>query len=152
MTACIEACHDYSPIEAEAIEDRLYESNQRTIGRNDGRALGFVMRDVEGRIVGAAMGYSWAGTSEIRQMWVDEAYRGRGHARDLLSAFVKESKTRGVQRIWVTSHDFQAPALYEKSGFRRVAELRDWPEGHSKIVLCLTLSAGAPTPQVPGMS
>jgi ribosomal protein S18 acetylase RimI-like enzyme len=110
------------------------------------------MRDVEGRIVGAAMGYSWAGTSEIRQMWVDEAYRGRGHARDLLSAFVKESKTRGVQRIWVTSHDFQAPALYEKSGFRRVAELRDWPEGHSKIVLCLTLSAGAPTPQVPGMS
>ena len=57
MTARIEACHDYSPLEAEAIEDRLYESNQRIIGRNDGRALGFVMRDGEGRIVGAAMGY-----------------------------------------------------------------------------------------------
>ena len=151
MTARIEACHDYSPLEAEAIEDRLYESNQRIIGRNDGRALGFVMRDGEGRIVGAAMGYSWAGTSEIRQMWVDEAHRGQGHARNLLSAFVRELTARGVQKIWVTSHDFQAPALYEKAGFRRMAELRDWPEGHSKIVLCLTLSAGSPTCQLPGM-
>jgi ribosomal protein S18 acetylase RimI-like enzyme len=151
VTARIEARHDYSPLEAEAIEDRLYESNHRIIGRNDGRALGFVMRDGEGRIVGAAMGYSWAGTSEIRQMWVDEAHRGQGHARNLLSAFVRESTARGVQKIWVTTHDFQAPALYEKAGFRRMAELRDWPEGHSKIVLCLTLSAGSPTCQLPGM-
>jgi hypothetical protein len=72
--------------------------------------------------------------------------------RKLPNAFVIESTARGVRRTWVTSHDFQAPALYEQAGFRRLAELRDWPEGHSKIALCLTLSAGSPTSQPLGMS
>jgi N-acetylglutamate synthase-like GNAT family acetyltransferase len=76
------------------------------------------MRDGEGRIVGAAMRCSWAGIAEIMQMWADEAHRGHGHTHDLLCAFMEESTGRGVRRIWVTSHDFQAPAMYEKSGFQ----------------------------------
>jgi GNAT superfamily N-acetyltransferase len=42
-------------------------------------------------------------------MWIDEAYRGRGYARQLLDAFVAEAARRGVRRIWVASYDFQAP-------------------------------------------
>jgi ribosomal protein S18 acetylase RimI-like enzyme len=92
-------------------------------------------------MIGVAAGYSWAGTSELKQMWIDEAYRGRGYARDLLHAFVAEAARRGVRRIWVASYDFQAPGLYEKAGFRRVAEFAGWPEGHSNVVLCKTLIA-----------
>jgi ribosomal protein S18 acetylase RimI-like enzyme len=73
-------------------------------------------------------------------MWIDEAHRGLGYAGRLLSAFVAEAASRGVRRIWVASHDFQAPALYEKAGFERVAELADWPEGHSNIILCKTIA------------
>jgi hypothetical protein len=36
----IEAKHDYSPIEAEAIEDRLYEYNRGAAGAHDDRTLG----------------------------------------------------------------------------------------------------------------
>jgi ribosomal protein S18 acetylase RimI-like enzyme len=54
-------------------------------------------------------------------MWIDEAYRGRGYARELLNAFVAEAASRGVRRIWVASYDFQAPGMYEKAGFKRVA-------------------------------
>ena len=36
-----------------------------------------------------------------------------------------------VRRIWVTSHDFQAPGMYEKEGFKRMAELNDGPRATS---------------------
>jgi ribosomal protein S18 acetylase RimI-like enzyme len=72
-------------------------------------------------------------------MWVDEAYRGRGYARALLNAFVAEASSRGVRRIWVASYDFQAPRMYEKAGFKRMAEFEGWPEGHINVVLCKTL-------------
>jgi ribosomal protein S18 acetylase RimI-like enzyme len=74
-------------------------------------------------------------------MWIDEAYRGRGYARELLNAFIAEASSRGVRRIWVASYDFQAPEMYEKAGFKRVAEFAGWPEGHSNVVLCKTLIA-----------
>jgi ribosomal protein S18 acetylase RimI-like enzyme len=98
-----------------------------------------VIRDGAGRTIAVAAGYSWAGISELKQMWVDEAYRGRGYARQLLDAFVAEADSRGVRRIWVASYDFQAPEMYEKAGFTRVAEFAEWPEGHSNVVLCKTV-------------
>jgi ribosomal protein S18 acetylase RimI-like enzyme len=74
-------------------------------------------------------------------MWIAEAHRGRGYARQLLDAFVAEAADRGVRKIWVSSHDFQAPGLYEKAGFERMAEFSGWPEGHSNIILCRTIAA-----------
>ena len=139
MTLEIEPRHDLSPNEIDAIEDRLYEHNSRATGRHDGRSLGFVIREATGRTVGIAAGYTWAGISELKQMWVDEAYRGRGYARALIDAFVEEACRRGVRRIWVASYDFQAPGMYEKAGFKRVAEFEDWPEGHANVLLCKTL-------------
>lgn len=139
MTVPIQPRHDLSPIEIDAIEEWIYDYNRRVIGRSDGRGLGFMIRDESGRMIGVAAGYSWADTSELKQMWIDEAYRGRGYARELLNAFVAEAVRRGVQRVWVASYDFQAPEMYEKVGFRRVADFADWPEGHSNVILCKTL-------------
>jgi N-acetylglutamate synthase-like GNAT family acetyltransferase len=124
----------------EDIELRLYGYNSRITGHDDGAGLAFVIRDAAERIVAVAAGYSWAGMAEIRQMWVDEEHRGHGHARALLAAFIAEARRRGVTRIWVSTFDFQAPGLYEKLGFRRVAELEGWPEGHVHLVMCRQLS------------
>ena len=66
--------------------------------------------------------------------------RGRGYARALLNAFIVEARSRGVGKIWVASYDFQAPEMYEKAGFKRMAEFEGWPEGHSNVVLCKILS------------
>ena len=59
MTALIQSQHDLSPIEIDAIEECLYNYNRRAIGRDDGRGLGFVIRDEVGRTIGVAAGYSW---------------------------------------------------------------------------------------------
>jgi GNAT superfamily N-acetyltransferase len=140
MDLQIEPQHALSPDEIDEIEDRLYEHNSHATGRHDGQGLGFVIRDQRGRTIGVAAGYTWAGSSELKQMWVDEPYRGRGYARALLNAFIAEASNRGVRRIWVASYDFQAPRMYEKAGFKRVAEFQDWPEGHINVVLCKLLS------------
>jgi GNAT superfamily N-acetyltransferase len=86
--------------------------------------LGFVIRDEPGQMIGVAAGYTWAGTSELKQMWVDETYRGRGYARVLLNAFVAEASSRGVRRIWVASYGFQAPGMYEKGGLQAYGRVR----------------------------
>jgi len=129
---------DLSLNELDEIEDRLYHHNSHAIGRHDGRSLGFVIRDNAGQMVGVAAGYTWAGASELKQLWIDEAYRGRGYARALMSASVEGARSRGARRIWVASYDFQAPGIYERAGFRRVAELEGWPEGHVNVILCKT--------------
>jgi ribosomal protein S18 acetylase RimI-like enzyme len=140
MSPHIKPQHALSPKELDAIEVHLYEHNSRATGRHDGQGLGFAIHDDLGRMIGVAAGYTWAGISELRQMWVDERYRGRGYARALLNAFLTEARNRDVRRIWVSSYDFQAPEMYEKAGFRRMAEFKDWPEGHVNVVLCKTLS------------
>src|SRR5262245_38588021 len=120
MALQIEPRHDLSPNEIAAIEDCLYNHNSHATGRRDAQGIGFVIRNEMGEMIGVVAGYTWAGTSEIKQMWVDVAYRGRGYASALLSAFVAEVSRRGVGRIWVASYDFQAPGMYEKAGFKRV--------------------------------
>jgi ribosomal protein S18 acetylase RimI-like enzyme len=141
MTLQIEPRHDLSANEIDAIEDRLYDHNSHATGRRDGRGLGFVIRDGAGQMIGVAAGHTWSGIAELKQMWVDEAHRGRGYARALLNAFVAEASSRDVRRIWVASYDFQAPGMYEKAGFKRMAEFEGWPEGHVNVVLCKTLAS-----------
>jgi N-acetylglutamate synthase-like GNAT family acetyltransferase len=133
------AHHDMTPTEIDWIEDRLYEHNIAATGRADGEGLGFEIRDAEGRIVGVAAGYTWAGVSEIKQLWVEEASRGRGYGVALLNAMVAEAERRGVRQIWVASYTFQAPGMYEKAGFRRMAQFEGWPEGHTNVILCKTV-------------
>jgi ribosomal protein S18 acetylase RimI-like enzyme len=133
--------HDLSITDIDYLEDRLYDHNSRATGSNDGRRLAFAAVDAEGAEIGAIAGYSWAGMAEIKQLWVHEAHRARGLGQKLLNSAVTEAAFRGCQCVWVMSYDFQAPGFYEKSGFRRVVELADWPPGHSHFVLCLRLPA-----------
>jgi ribosomal protein S18 acetylase RimI-like enzyme len=139
MAPRLRAEHDLPSAELDAVEERLHDDNRRLTRRADDRALVFALRDEQGRAVGIAAGYSWAGIAELTLMWVDEAYRGLGHGRKLLDAFIAEAAARGSLRIWVSTHDFQAPGLYERAGFERMAELTGWPEGHSNIILCKTI-------------
>lgn len=131
----IKARHDLSPADIDMIEDRLYDYNRRATGCDDARELAFTISDEDGRIVGVAAGYSWAGSAELKQLWVDDDHRGRGHGQRLLDAFVDETRQRGVRSVWVASYSFQAPKFYERAGFVRVAELDGWPYGHANIVL-----------------
>ena len=139
MNHAIQPLHDMSPAEVDVLEDHIYDYNRRATGHDDALGLAFVVRDGRQRVIAACAGYSWAGSSELRQLWVDEDYRGRGYGRDLLRAFIEAAAHRGVRQIWAASYDFQAPALYERAGFERMAEFVGWPSGHSNVILKLNL-------------
>jgi GNAT superfamily N-acetyltransferase len=135
--------HHLSVAEIDRLEDRLYGHNQLATGRHDGKGLAFAAMDDHGIQIGAIAGYSWAGVAEIKQFWVDENHRGRGLGRGLLEAAIAEAMDRGCESVWALSYTFQAPGLYEKCGFDRVAELPDWPPGHAHIVLRRQLKTSA---------
>jgi hypothetical protein len=46
---------------------------------------------------------------------------------------------RGVSRL--LSYDFQAPAMHEKAGFVRMAELKDFPLRHTNTIFWKVLKA-----------
>lgn len=56
MTLQLEARHDLTPNDVDAIEDRLYEHNSHATGRHDGQGLGFAIRDEAGQMIGVAVG------------------------------------------------------------------------------------------------
>ncbi|WP_246691946.1 MULTISPECIES: hypothetical protein [unclassified Mesorhizobium] len=92
MTTLAQPQHDLSAIEIDAFEDRIYAYNRVAVGRDDDQGLGFVIRDAVGRIVGVATGFSWAGTSELKQMWIDEAHTW------LCASVVERLRGRGSRR------------------------------------------------------
>jgi RimJ/RimL family protein N-acetyltransferase len=61
-------------------------------------------------------------------MWVEEAARGRGIARQILDALIAEADRAGVEMLrletGVASH--VALALYEKTGFKRSEPFADY--------------------------
>ncbi len=135
----IQPDHDLSAADIAAIDDALYAVNARATGRDDARPMAFTVRDDACRITAAAIGHAWAGTAELKLLWVAETLRGQGVGSAVLTAFVDEARARGAVNLWVSSHDFQAPAFYERHGFERMATFDDWPQGHANIVLRLRL-------------
>jgi GNAT superfamily N-acetyltransferase len=76
--------HDFTALEIDALEDRLYEHNRAATGHADGRGLGFEIIGEDGAQLGAIAGHTWGGVAEIAQMWVDPAHRGGGLGLKLL--------------------------------------------------------------------
>lgn len=140
MTASIQPRHDFTALEIEALEDRLYEHNRDATGHADGRGLGFAATDAAGAQIGAIAGHTWGGVAYVGQLWVDPTQRGRGLGLNLLDAALAEARARGCSQMLLMTYDFQAPWLYEKRGFERLCEIPDWPQGHTHILMRLRLA------------
>jgi len=88
----------------------------------------FVGRDAEGKAfaTGAVVLHDdWA---EIKRMWVEEAARGRGIARQILNVLMAEAGCAGVEmlRLETGVANSAALALYEKTGFKRREPFGDY--------------------------
>ncbi len=125
---------------ASNLEDRLYAFNVAATGIADGRGLALVARDPAGRAVAAALGTTWGGTCELKQVWVDVALRGSGLGRELMLRAIAEAEARGCSQLLLATHAFQAPGFYAKLGFRELFRLDDYPRGHGEIWLLRALT------------
>ncbi len=117
------------------LQDRLYEYNVEKTGRDDGRWLALSLRDRDGHIVAGLHGWTWAGWLKVSMFWVREDLRRQGHGTRLLKAAEEEAVTRGCRHAMVRTYSFQAPAFYQRLGYRVVAVVEGFPVDHTDLTL-----------------
>ena len=76
--------------------------------------------DENGKLLAGASGWTWGQAAGIAMTWVDAEQRGSGLGSALLQAFEGEARRRGCTHVFVTSFTFQAPAFYQRNGYREM--------------------------------
>lgn len=112
------------------LEDRIYQHNSGKLAKEDGNLFSLVVRSETQDIIAGIAGWTWAGACEITQLWVDESVRDQGLGKRLLAAAEAEARSCGCRIILVRSYSFQAPAFYERQGYRTTHVIDDFPAGH----------------------
>jgi RimJ/RimL family protein N-acetyltransferase len=101
--------------------------------------LAIFLKDERGAVLGGALGHVWGGWLNLDTLWVIEPYRGQGYGAKLLAAAEDEARAQGCHGVYLDTFSFQAKLFYEKFGYEVVADIPDYPRGHSFHVLKKTL-------------
>lgn len=117
------------------ISERINTWNMEVTGDRAFHPVNIFLRDDDGLIRGGVTGGVWGTWLHIEGLWVDEALRGRGLGHELLLAAEAEGRAAGAHHAFLETHTFQAPGLYERLGYVRIAELEDYPPGESQLIL-----------------
>jgi ribosomal protein S18 acetylase RimI-like enzyme len=100
----------------------------------DWQPVTITMRDAEGNLIGSLIGSSMFGGMHIHWLWVEEAHRHQGHARELLNRAITIGKQRGCTFAWLDTWSAQgAYTLYEKLGAKVIMRIDDFPLGSSLL-------------------
>ena len=97
--------------------------------------LAIFLKDERGAVLGGALGHVWGGWLDLDALWVSELFRGQGYGAKLLGAAEDEARAQGCHGVYLTTFSFQARPFYEKFGYEVVANIADYPKGHSYYVL-----------------
>jgi ribosomal protein S18 acetylase RimI-like enzyme len=112
-----------------AARPHLFDPNAET------RWLNVYLHDADGRLIGGAVGELEWNQLYVNYLWVDDAQRGRGLGRELLSRLEAEAQTHGCTYAILTTYEFQALDFYRKQGFRVVGQIEDFPPGSNYYLL-----------------
>lgn len=115
-----------------------------------GRAAGdfFVIDGPDGRLVGLAIGWAEAGTSEVLDVAVDPSCRRAGHGLALMSALISAAEARGAEESLLEVRVDNAPAiaLYRRLGYEQVGLRRGYyGDGQDALVMRRELSPASRT-------
>ncbi|OGC75760.1 MAG: hypothetical protein A2Z27_00875 [candidate division Zixibacteria bacterium RBG_16_50_21] len=104
-------------------------------GSDDAKVLAIFLKDHNGQIVGGIYGWSWAGWLEVKYLWIEEAWRGKGYGSKLLNLAEQEGIFRKCNSIFLDTFSFQAPEFYKKLGYKVFGVLKDYPGEHKRYFL-----------------
>ena len=126
---------DPDPADVTALHDLLSEFNATTTGIDDGRMFAIWLRAPSGAIAGGCCGWTWGGTCYVDTLFLPPALRRRGLGSRILAMVESTARARGCSQIVLQTHDFQAPAFYERLGFARTAATPEYPRGHAHLTM-----------------
>jgi ribosomal protein S18 acetylase RimI-like enzyme len=122
--------------QVEEIGRKLARYNNAAVGTSGRLVLAVLARDAEERVVGGLSGYTAWGWLYIQWLWIDEAFRGRGIADNLLSRAEAEAKRRGCLGAYIDTFSDQALRLYQRHGYRIFGEIPDFVDSRTRSFLC----------------
>jgi GNAT superfamily N-acetyltransferase len=124
------------------IRDGLALFNVAATGHSYYSPLAIFLRDERDAILGGACGHVWGGWLDLSLLWVAEPLRGRGYGRKLLEAAEDEARMQGCGGVFLSTFSFQARPFYERFGYEVIADVPDYPTGHTYHVLKKALQGG----------
>ncbi|MCS6473726.1 GNAT family N-acetyltransferase [Burkholderia thailandensis] len=128
------------PAEIDFIGAGLTAYNVERVGVNDERALAVFAKDPDtGALLGGLTGRTSLGLMFVDLFYLADALRGDGVGREILRLAEDEARQRGCGAAVLYTISFQAPAFYEKFGWRRFGEVPCDPPGTSRVFMTKTL-------------
>ena len=89
--------------------------------------LNLYVEDEHGQLLAGLVAETFGNGLEIEYLFVKEDIRGQGIGSQLLQRAESEAKKRNCRFAFVNTYQFQAPAFYQKYGYKEVFTLKDYP-------------------------
>ena len=104
---------------------RSYNRSKREVAESE--PLNLYVEDEHGEIMAGLVAETFGNWLEIEYLFVKEDLRGQGIGSQLLHQAESEAKKRNCRFAFVNNYQFQAPAFYQKYGYKEVFTLKDYP-------------------------
>ena len=104
---------------------RSYNRSKREVAESE--PLNLYVEDEHGEIMAGLVAETFGNWLEIEYLFVKEDLRGQGIGSKLLQQAESEAKNRNCRYVFVNTYQFQAPAFYQKYGYKEVFTLKDYP-------------------------
>ena len=104
---------------------RSYNRSKREVAESE--PLNLYVEDEHGEIMAGLVAETFGNWLEIEYLFVKEDLRGQGIGSKLLEQAESEAKMRNCRFAIVNTYQFQAPAFYEKQGYKEIFTLKDYP-------------------------
>ena len=104
---------------------RSYNSSKRETAESE--PLNLYVEDEHGQLLAGLVAETFGNWLEIEYLFVKEELRGKGIGSQLLQQAESEAKKRNCRFAFVNTYQFQAPAFYQKYGYKEVFTMKDYP-------------------------
>ena len=104
---------------------RSYNRSKREVAESE--PLNLYVEDDSGELLAGLVAETFGNWLEIEYLFVKEDLRGQGIGSQLLQQAESEAKKRNCRFAFVNTYQFQAPAFYQKYGYKEVFVLKDYP-------------------------
>lgn len=113
--------------ERSTLFQHLLEYNSARFEDTNYQELGVFFESDDGTIAAGLTGSTHGQWLSVEYLWVRDDLRGQGIGGRILEQAEQEAKARGCKQVFLDTFDFQAPAFYQKKGYRQVFTLEDYP-------------------------
>lgn len=118
----------------EHIIDKTREHNA-DFTPSDYQPLSVYAQNDEGHLIGGLTAkVSW-NYLDLEYLWVDEEFRGKGYASDIVARAENSARALGCKYVQVDTFEFQALTFYLKQGYEQFAELDGYAGQYKRYYL-----------------